>query len=110
MSSDDEKWANIVGNCDDDDDDSGFMANNNDTKNVIHLQRISPEEMKSFRPIKVTKKLKKNQYFVSDVCTTLSVEDIQYQLLNTSDIVNKNTIPEIFIKGSGKPMYVISDL
>ena len=99
MSSDDEKWANIVGN---DNDDEKPNVNNIQMPNIC-LKKIPADELILHRPIKAPKRRKKSRYFVSDVSTTLSVEDIQYQLINTSDTINLKQIPEI-LKKNGKSL------
>lgn len=104
MDSCEEKWANIV-KSDDDDDESLTDVNNS----AICLKEIAPEEAHLLRPNYIGKSRKKAKYFVSDACTTLSFEELKYQLIDTSDTINKKRIPES-LKKNCKALYVFDYL
>lgn len=81
MSDDDEKWFNAVGQV------CHEAANN--PQPCIKLKPLEPDELKEHSPFYGTRRNRKNSYFVIDLHTTLTDEDLQYQIYDPSDILNQ---------------------
>lgn len=89
---DEEKWLNVIGS-----DGTIDEIDNYKTETMaIQLKDLSPDDVHEPKVRIIPKKTKRNAYFVKDQSTMLSDEDMHYQMINTSDIVDKKPLlPEL---------------
>lgn len=87
---DEDQWLNVVGEPMD------FCSISSQDQTSINLQELALDEITNEFVLNTSKKSKKNSYYVMDTNTILSCDDMQYQLIDTSDIVSeKKLIPEV---------------
>ncbi|XP_027204279.2 uncharacterized protein LOC113798002 [Dermatophagoides pteronyssinus] len=89
---DEEKWLNVIGS-----DGTIDEIDNYKTETMaIQLKDLSPDDVHEPKVRIIPKKTKRNAYFVKDQSTMLSDEDMHYQMINSSDIVDKKPLlPEL---------------